>query len=186
MDDQTIQYLPFHAINEFMRPDFRLSVIRTALTALPTLPENRRLPIDLMTRQAVKVPGFRNSAKAPAALKARPMAEAFEKSPELVAAVLSAWSETHTALRQQVYDLLSARGWELLPPEADRTQLPGFLPTWPKGEDFDLLNQAFQKAHPDDPAGADDISLMVVWLSGRLPYQSAEEQAEPDEGASQD
>lgn len=181
MDDQTLQYLPFHAINEFMRPDYRLSVVRSALTALPGLPESFRQPIDQMTRQVVKVPGFRNSVKAPPALKARPMAEAFEKSPDLVAAVLSAWAETHAGLRQQVHDLLSANGWDLLPPEADRTRLPGFLPTWPKGEDFESLTQAFSKAHPGDAASADDVSLMVVWLSGRLPYQTDGDEADPEE-----
>jgi hypothetical protein len=46
--------------------------------------------------------------------------------------------------------------------------------TWPKGEEFDVLNQAFQEMYPDQNFSSDDISLMVVWLSGRLPYQFEE------------
>jgi hypothetical protein len=75
-----------------------------------------------------------------------------------------------------VYDLLVARGWELLPPEADRTVLPGFLTKWPKGETFEVLNEVFLKMYPGTQASDDDISLMVVWLSGRLPYQFEGEQ----------
>jgi hypothetical protein len=177
MDDQEIQFFPFHAINEFMRSDFRLSMIRTTLQALPKLPESFRTPVDRLTRQAVQVPGFRNSAKAPASLKAKPMTETFEKNPLLVAAILSAWAEAKTELRQQVYDLLNERGWEVLPPETDRTQLPGFLTTWPKGEDFEVLNAAFKEAYPDSSEGSDEISLMVVWMGGRLPYQMEEDEA---------
>lgn len=190
--NQEARFLPFHAINEFMRPDFRLQVVRAALNALPALPEDIRLPVDRMTRQVVRVPGFRNSMKAPASLKARPMAEAFEKSPELVAAVLAAWAEAHPDLRQKVYDLLVSRGWEMLPPEADRRELPGFLTVWPKGEEFEVLNKAFEEKYPDAGETTDNVSLMIVWISTRLPYEvegddeeDVEEDAEPsDEEAS--
>ena len=170
-EEKKIAFLPFHALNEFMVDDYRLTVVRTALQALPNLPENLREPFEQLTRKIVRVPGFRSSLKAPSQLKARPMAEAFEKNPELVAAVLAAWAEAQTELRTKVYNLLQARGWEVLPPEADRTVLPGFLTRWPKGETFEVLTEAFQEMYPGTEASSDDISLMVVWLSGRLPYQ---------------
>lgn len=170
-EEKKVAFLPYHAINEFMLDDYRLKVIRGVLQALPDLPENLRLPLDELTRKLVRVPGFRNSLKAPAPLKAKPMAEAFEKSPQLVAAVLAAWAETQLELRQKVYDLLESRGWEILPPEADRTVIPGFLTRWPKGENFEVLNEAFNEMYPGTEAASDDVSLMVVWLSGRLPYQ---------------
>jgi hypothetical protein len=170
MDEKKAQFLPFHAINEFMRPDFRLEVVRKTLYALPDLPENFRLPIDHITKKVVNVPGFRNSLKAPIALRVRPTAEAFEKNPDLVAAILSAWAESRAELRQQVYDLLVSRDWKVLPPETDRTKIPGFLTRWPEGEDFDLLNKAFSEKFPEMQTSSDDVSLMVVWISGRLPY----------------
>ena len=171
MENDTEQFLPFHAINEFMRPGYRTQVVRTTLTSLPDLPENFRLPIDQVTRAIVQVPGFRNSAKAPLGKRVKPTSDAFEKSPHLVAAILSAWAEAHPDLRQQVYDLLLERGWELLPPSADRTQLPGFFTTWPNGESFEHLTQAFNEKYPGVEVDSDDISLMIVWLSVRLPYQ---------------
>ena len=116
LKDQTVELLPFHAINEFMRNDFRLGVVRGALSALPGLPGNYRATLDRLTKKYVKVPGFRNSDKAPAVVKAVPIAESFEKSPELAGAVLAAWAESHTDLRQKVYDFMTGRAWELLPP----------------------------------------------------------------------
>ena len=179
-EEKKVAFLPYHAINEFMLDDYRLKVIRGVLQALPDLPENLRLPVEELTRRLVRVPGFRNSLKAPAPLKAKPMVEAFEKSPQLVAAILAAWAETQLELRQKVYDLLIARGWEILPPEANRTALPGFLTKWPKGDNFEILNEAFKEMYPGTEAASDDVSLMVVWLSGRLPYQFEEEEGDAE------
>jgi hypothetical protein len=176
MSDKTVQFLPYHALNEFMRPDFRLTVVRTALTALPSLPKHFRDPIDKLTKRIVHVPGFRDGTQAPPALKVAPTAEAFQKSPDLVAAILAAWAESQSELRIKVYDLLKARGWELLPIEADRTKVPGFLTKWPKGEDFDILNKAFAEVNGEGLGTTDDVSLMVVWLSGRLPYLGDEDE----------
>jgi hypothetical protein len=182
MPDKTAEFLPFHAINQFMRDDFRLAVIRSTLNSLPGLPDRFRKPIDRLTREHVRVTGFRNSVQAPVPVKAPAMADGFETSPDLVAAILAAWSEAHLELRTRVFELLASRGWELLPADADRTRLPGFLTQWPRGQDFDVLNQAYQEAHPDDPATTDEVSLMVVWLGGRLPYH-VESEDEPDGGA---
>jgi hypothetical protein len=174
-EEETIEFLPFHAINEFMRDDYRLEVVRSALVALPSLPAEYRSALDLLTRRLVQVAGFRNSAKAPLVKRIRPTAEAFTKSANLAAVVLACWAEAHAELRQQVYDLLVARGWELLPVEADRSALPGFDLDWPAGEDFTTLNDAFQEANPQSAATSDDVSLMVVWLSVKLPYNTGEE-----------
>ncbi len=177
-NEKTAQFLPFHAINEFMREDYRLEVVRSTLHALEILPPEARDPLNRLTRKLVQTPGFRNSAKAPASIRARPTAEAFTKSPQLAAAVLSAWAEAHLDLRQQVYDLLAERGWQMLPPDADRTRTPGFMMTWPKGEDFDSLNAAFKEKYPQIQANPNDVSLMVVWLSLRLPYSHEGEDTE--------
>lgn len=196
MNDQ-IAFLPFHAINEFMRPDFRLAVIRSALSALPNLPEKFSNPVHQLTRKYVKVPGFRNSDKAPAVVKALPMAKAFEKHADLVAALLAAWGEAHAELRSQVYEVLKARNWKtfpeteslsldslnpelvkdwaILPLNVDRTKVPGFYAHWPKGEDFEAIYQQFSDTYPDSDASIDQISLMAVWVSLRLPYQVDEE-----------
>jgi hypothetical protein len=181
MNDQKASFLPFHALSEFMRDDYRLEIVRTTLSALPGLPPEFNAPIERWTKKVVQVPGFRNSAKAPSALRVRPTAEAFGKSHDLAAAILSAWAALHPDLRQRVFDLLSSRNWELLPVDTDRSKLPGFFTRWPKGEDFEVLNDAYTTAYPDLHDSTDDVSLMTVWVSARLPYELEEDDEPEDE-----
>lgn len=186
MDNKKVSFLPYHAINEFMRPDYRQNVITSVYHVLTNLPDNQRSAVNHLVKQIVKVPGFRNSTLAPTPLKIKPTINAFEKDPVVVAIFLSAWAESKSDLRQEVYDLLVERKWELLPPAADRTKLPGFLPKWPEGENFDLINQAYTEKYPDHPVNTDDVSLMVVWLGGRLPYeQESDDQADNSEQATE-
>lgn len=180
MNGESIEYLPFHALNNFMQNDYRAAVIRETLQNLQKLPSEQQARLNKLTRQYVKVPGFRNSAKAPVAIRARAIAEEFEEAPELVAVTIGAWADANHALRDQMYALLRGRGWDVLPPEADRTQLPGFLPSWPEGENYDTISEAFRASYPESEAEDDDMRLMSVWISGRLPYL----QEEPGEGES--
>jgi hypothetical protein len=177
-EKKEVSFLPFHAINEFMVDEYRLEVIRLVLGSMDSMTEETRARIDRNIKHAVKVPGFRNSLKAPIPLKVKPTVEAFKKSPGLVAAMLAGWTELHPELRQQVYDLLVARKWEILPIDADRTRLPGFITNWPKADDYDALYQGYMDAHPEAQAEKNDVSLMVVWLGNRLPYQFIEPVAE--------
>jgi hypothetical protein len=170
MDNTKATFLPFHAINQFMVPEYRLSVLQRVFSGIEKLSGPRKGALNSLVKRLVSVPGFRNSAVAPVSLKIKSSVGAFERSAEFTSQVIMAWSELNPDLRQQVYDLLVARSWELLPIDADRTRLPGFLTAWPKGEDFDALDKAFLEAHPDKTASDDDVRLMVVWMSGRLPY----------------
>lgn len=165
------EFLPFHAINEFMRPDFRLNVIRETLTTQTTLNESCVSNLNQQIKKNVTVPGFRNSDKAPALIKVLPTSKAFEKSPELVAAILSCWVEIHSELREQVFTLLKNRNWSIFPENEgieaislnlnvikewpifpvtmNRSKLPGFFTHWPKGEDFEELYKNFTELFPD-------------------------------------
>jgi hypothetical protein len=187
------EFLPFHAINEFMRPDFRLTVIRDTLTSQDKLEEAYINDLNQHIKKRVSVPGFRNSDKAPGLIKVLPTSKAFEKYPELVAAILSCWTEIQTELREQVYELLKSRGWPMLgegeemdasalslevlkawpvfPVKMNRAKLPGFYPHWPKGEEFETLYTTFTSLYPDVNVSIDKVSLMAVWLTMRLPYQ---------------
>ncbi len=166
------EFVPFNAINEFMRDDFRLEVIRLTLSKLSGLPEENQKSINILTRKLVQVSGFRNSIKAPISLRVKASVDAFQKSPEFVAAILSGWAEFNADLRDPVYELLVEREWEILPVDADRTKLPGFFITWPEGENFETLFNVFNEIHPGLSINSDDLSLMVVWLSMCLPYSS--------------
>ena len=101
-EKKELSFLPFHAINEFMRKDFRMKVIRTALLALPELDRKYTAPVDKLTKKYVKAPGFRNSSKAPATVRAVAMTKPVDDKPDLVAAILNAWAESQTDLREQI------------------------------------------------------------------------------------
>jgi hypothetical protein len=182
MTDSHAHLLPFHAINDFMLADYRQQVIQETLSSLANVSDGARAAVERTTRRYVAVPGFRNAAKAPVGVRIRPTIKAFEKHPDLVAAILSAWGELHAYLRQQLYDLLVERGWEVFPPDTERSKLPGFFPTWPAGEDFDKINAAYTEKFPDNEQPANHISLMTVWVSMRLPYDQPAE-SEPGEPA---
>jgi hypothetical protein len=163
MDEKKARFLPFHAINEFMLDEYRNQVLQIALSGQP------RPALTALIKRFVQVPGFRNSTQAPLALKVRGLAKAFQTNPEVAAQVLLAWADAHGELCDQVADVLHERGWEFLPSEADRTKLPGFLTVWPKDETFETLIAAYRQKYPDATVHDYDISLMAVWLSGRLP-----------------
>lgn len=176
MDDKRTAYFPFHAINEYMLPEFRLEVIGTVLRGLEKLPGERRAAINNMIKRYLSVPGFRNSSAAPLAVKIRSSVTTFERHPDFTSVLLQAWSELHPELRTRVHAMLQNRSFEgVLPAEADRTRLPGFQTTWPKTETYEALDQAFLDANPGFEAVSNDIRLMVVWLVNRLPYDLFDE-----------
>jgi hypothetical protein len=177
MDDKRINYFPFHAINEYMLPEFRLNVVGAVLRGLDSLSGPRRAALNNLIKRHVSVPGFRNSVAAPLGVKIRSAISPFEKYPDVAATFLQAWSELHADLRQRVHTMLQSRSFEgVLPLEADRSKLPGFLTTWPKVETYEALDEAFFAANPGfEQTPTDDIRLMVVWLVNRLPYDLFDE-----------
>ncbi len=182
-NNKQAQFFPFHGINEYMLPDFRLHVLQAVFNGFDRLPGERRSAINGLVKKNVQVPGFRNSTQAPAGVKARAAVATFERRPDFVAQVLQGWSELHPELRQKVYDFLKAREWEVLPPEADRSKLPGFLIEWPKEQDYDVLGKAFQEMYPDFTHEENDLRLMIVWLADRLPVDMYEDEEEDEEEA---
>lgn len=182
MNEQRVKFLPFHAINEFMEDDYRQQVVQKVLSELDKLPGNDRAEVVNQLKRLVSIPGFRNSSAAPMPLKIKGAVSSFESKPEFTAAVLAAWSQLNQDLRQEVFDLLQKRSWELLPVDADRKVLPGFLTRWPEQDTFEVLDKAFREAYPKSSASDDDVNLMIVWLSGRLPVELvSQEEGEKEE-----
>ena len=195
------EFLPFHAINEYMRSDFRLKVIRETLSAQTSLATKLSNDLNQQIKKKVSVPGFRHSEKAPALVKTLPTSKAFEKHPDLVAIILACWAETQPELRNQVFEMLKSRHWLIYPEtegidlslnmemikewpvfpiHMDRTKLPGFYIHWPKGEDFETLYRNFTELNPNAEVSIDKVSLMAVWLSMRLPFQVDTELEKPE------
>jgi hypothetical protein len=170
------QFVPFNALNEFMLADFRRTVIHETLAKLDQASEEKQKSIKGLIRKTVKVHGFRNSAQAPLPLKVNGAISSFEKSADFVKNIIQAWSEIKVDTRHKVFEFLTDRNWKLLPEETDRGQLPGFLTRWPAAEDFEVLVKAYREKYPEDEVSDDDICLMLVWLSGRLPVDMVEDQ----------
>ena len=175
---ETVQFLPFNAINQFMLPDYRQKVLQSVLGNLGELPPGQKSALLGMIKRYFKLPGFRNALAAPLAIKVRGAAGPFEKNGEFTAQVLASWAELHPELMQQVYHLLKFRTWEVLPLDADRTKIPGFLTRWPKDETYEVLNQAYKEQYPQSSATENDVRLMVVWISARLPFEMVDKTGE--------
>jgi hypothetical protein len=178
MADTKMQFLPFSAINMFMRPDYRTEVIKKVFGAITEMPEETKKKFNQLTKKLITVPGFRNSAQAPLAVRVKPYGIAFEKTPELAALTLDIWRRANSQVSERVFNLLKSRNWEIYPENTDRTKLPGFMITWPRDETFEAINKAYKAMYPDDETSEDDISLMTVWLSVRLPYQEDDQETE--------
>lgn len=171
---ETVEFLPFNAINQFMIDDYRIKVLHEVLANLDQLPPSQKSKMVGLIKRLFKLPGFRNAAVAPLPIKVRGAVSPFEKNAEFTAQVLADWAELRSELMQQVYHLLKDRAWEILPLDADRTVIPGFLTRWPKEETYEALNQAFVEKYPLSNASENDVRLMVVWISGRLPFDMVE------------
>lgn len=178
MSDKTVSYAPFNAINEFMIPDYREEVIRFVLLKMNALSGKRKASIQQLIKKNVTVPGFRNSTIAPLPMQIKGAASAFMKNPAFTAQILSAWVELKPGLAAQIFELLKERNWEVLPVDVDRAALPGFLIQWPAGETYDTLGKAYGEKYSGSSEGENDIRLMMVWLSGRLPYDTGDSDGE--------
>ena len=172
MDDKKVPFVPFHAINQFMVDEFRHQVVQDVINSVDNLDAGKRNQYQSLIRNYVKVPGFRNSALAPKMVKIKGAISAFEKSPQFAAQTLSSWADIHADLKQKVYDLLVSRGWEILPKDADRTKLPGFMVKWHPNDSYEVINKAFVDTYPGETSTENDVRLMTVWLSDRLPFDS--------------
>jgi len=171
-DQEKTEFIPFNAINEFMRSDFRAAVLQDVFLNLLGLADADRKNLERIFRKLVMIPGFRNSSMAPAGLKARSAAQAFEKKADFTGLVIQTWSRLHPNLARNVHALLASREWTMLPVDADRVKLPGFLTAWPPGETFDSINNQYRQMFPEDQYHSDDVCLMAVWVSGRLPVNT--------------
>lgn len=170
MSDQE-EYLPFHAINEFMRDDYRITVITEVLSKLDAVDQEKRAYIGRLISKFVHVQGFRNSNMAPVGLKAKGSVTLFEHSPEYVALIIECWRSLHEELAKSVFAVLSEHNWENLPAlDVDRCELSGFQIHWPKEDNFETLIKAAKEKNPELQESEDNISLMAVWLGNRLPY----------------
>ncbi len=164
------QYIPFRAVNEFMRDDYRLTILHEVLSSLDRCTGIQRQLLLRLFSKGVQISGFRNSSTAPLPILVKNSASLFERSNEFSATVMECWSNLHSELKNAMSHLLSEKGWNPHPVAVDRSMLPGFQTNWPKTDSFEKLIKEIREAHPELTDSDDDISLMAVWVGNRLPY----------------
>jgi hypothetical protein len=169
--DNKMAFLPWSAVNAFMLEDFQLEVIKTVLTGYEHLDSEQRRSLNAQIKRGVKVPGFRNAISAPISIRTKHSIELFEKNAAFAGNVLSAWAKIYSSLAELVHPFLEDRQWKILPLAAEHEKLPGFLTQWPLEDEFEVLTKAFREAYPESEYTDNQISLMCVWLAGRLPYE---------------
>jgi hypothetical protein len=178
------KFLPFIAINEFMRDDYRIVVISEVLNHIDKIPGDQRNVINQAIAKYVKVPGFRNSKLAPAGLKARSSTDLFTMSNDYVGAIIEGWYRLHLELASAMFEVLTEKKWDNLQTiELDRSKLPGFQIHWPKEDNFEVLIDAVRAKKALESESDDDISLAAVWTGLRLPYDLFVENLEGDSEA---
>jgi hypothetical protein len=179
MNNQEIEFLPFAAINNFMLPEYRSQVLGKVFSGLSRQTNRNAGMLKSLIKKYIRVPGFRDSSHAPALLIARNADQAFEESSDFAARTIACWADLNQGLAGEVFALLNERKWEeILPLDADRAAMPGFLTRWPENESFDTILASYKEKFPDAKSEDNDISLMTVWLSGRLPFYSEAEEEE--------
>lgn len=167
-------FLPWSAVNAFMLEDFQLEVLKAVLTGYEHLESEQRRSLNAQIKRGVNVPGFRHAISAPVSIRVKHSIELFEKNAKFAGNVLSAWARIYSDLAKFVHPFLEERGWKILPLESDREKLPGFLTQWPEEDEFSVLTAAFHAKYPEEEYSDNQVSLMCVWLSGRLPYETVE------------
>jgi len=112
---------------------------------------------------------FRNPLAAPLALQVRAMESPFEKESRFVKAILSSWADINSDLQAKVQAVLPELGFE---PNDQAPLYPdpenAFAVGWPEDLSFEKLADLVKQKTETD-ASSNEISLMTVWLTGRLP-----------------
>ncbi|KAF0111495.1 MAG: hypothetical protein FD147_846 [Chloroflexi bacterium] len=169
-DTNKTKYLPFQAVNEFMREDYRLSILHEVFNHLDKCTAIQKQLINRLVAKGVQIAGFRNSSLAPLPIKIKNSVSLFENSSEFAATIIECWSNLHPELKKALDETLTEKGWQPLAYDLDRSLLPGFMIDWPKKDTFELLIKTLRDTHPNLLESEDNISLMAVWVGNRLPY----------------
>lgn len=165
------EYLPFKTINVFVDNEFLQRTVSDVLKNLPELSKEEQISFNTLFREYVNVLGFRNPMRAPMSLRINAYVKAFQEKEEVVPFTLSTWTKINGDLAEKVKAWLKSEGWENLRLERRFGEDEGFIQDWPSALTFDKLVNDFRKSHPNLDYDENDIILMVLWISGKLPEE---------------
>lgn len=161
--------LPMISLNVFLLPDFRREILSTVLNEKDALSPENKQELTQAIREFVKISGFRNPLAAPQALQVRAMESPFEKESRFIKAILSSWADINSDLQTNLQSVIPELDFE---PNHQAPLYPdpenAFALGWPEDLSFEKLADLVKQKTEID-ASSDAISLMTVWLTGRLP-----------------
>ena len=156
---------------EIMSPEHALSVIDSALDHRANASNSIRIRFNSAIMASVNIPGFRDASIAPRQqLRDRILATILvEEVDKLAGAVLQCWTEANDPLRNVVADRLRSRDMKVEGPDWQRGI---FNSVWARHE-WTAEAEVIANGASDDQLDADDVSLMLCCLSGRVPTLEA-------------
>jgi hypothetical protein len=168
------EMLSYKTINVFIEQDYLEKIMGNILSGVKKLPKQDQIDFSRFMRKYVNILGFRDPSRAPLPLQINALTKSFEEKDEVIPVTLSVWAKINKKLAKQVKAWLDDEGWKDLESERAYEEGDGFMADWPKKLTFDKLVKNFQKANPDAKFDRDDLILMVLWISGKLPKDQSD------------
>ena len=147
-------------------------VIDRALDFRGRASDSVRNRLNSAIRDSVTISGFQDASVAPSQLLRDPILGAIATGEciNLAGAVLRAWVESQDGLRAVVTEHLAARGVSADGPDL---QQGIFRSSWSKYE-WNLESELIANSDSNDRLDADDIALMLCYISGKAPTPKAQ------------
>jgi hypothetical protein len=167
-------YLPYKAINVFVERDYLNQILEETLMGKSKLSKKEQIQFANQLKHYVNVLGFRNPTIAPLPLQVRALRSAFVEKDEVIPFILSTWVKININFAEKVKTWLVKNQWKNLAYEREYQETEGFLISWPDDLTFDNIVKKYKKDHPEEDFDRNDLILMVIWLSGRLPREDSQ------------
>ena len=155
-----------------MDPDYALSVIDRALDYRDEASDSVRSRLNSVIKDGVSIPGFQDASRAHRHQLRDPVLAAIltGTSEKLAVEILRCWAESNETLRMSVTDHFRSRG---VPTEGPDLQSGTFKSTWSRYE-WAAESELIVSGDTSGRFDADDIALMLCYVSGRLPTEEAQ------------
>lgn len=163
-------FQPMIALNVYLEPYFRQEILDKVLAQRTKLPEQAQRDLSAIFRSEIQIRGFRNPLAAPHGLLVKESEKKFEKDSRFLRVILSAWVSTLDFDPQELSAALTELGF--VPSEvAAEFEDPenALLEGWPAGLSYADLEQKVSEKVPSLKISQNELALLTIWLTGRLP-----------------
>lgn len=162
-------YIPMIGLNVYLEPQFRKEVIEKVYTNIPELMDDVRRDLLLLSKEEIRIAGFRNPMIAPLPLRVKAAIAKFEKDSKFTKQILIAWADLHRDIHESMLQALEKIGFkqsETAPTYPDPEN--AFIVGWPEGMDYEKLHETLSK-ESSSTLTSDENALLSIWLTGCLP-----------------